>query len=195
MEELDGGGTEIYQEIIDLLKQWYPGHKFDRTFEWCAGPGIIGFHLLDAGVTNTLCLADIYEPAVAAQKERSSYAQYQNYVSTYLSDNLKNIPDTEQWDLVVGNPPHFANSIQHAQNTPLRLYVDQSWQLHKEFFANIKKFLKPNAKIFLWEAAWGSSVETFRPWIEQAELRINRYGSAVTTEDKDYWYWIEIIND
>lgn len=195
MEQLDGGGTEIYQEIINLLKEWYPGHLFDRTFEWCAGPGIIGFHLLDAGLTNTLCLADVYEPAVVAQKEIIDCLKCQHRVSTYLSDNLKHIPKTERWDLVVGNPPHFPNSVQKHSGTNLRLYVDQDWNIHKEFFTDIKQFLNPGAKIFLWEAQWGSSVETFRPWIESAGLKISRYGDAVTTADKDYWYWIEITND
>jgi hypothetical protein len=30
-------------------------------------------------------------------------------VTVYRSDNLDGIPASEQWDLVVGNPPHFVD--------------------------------------------------------------------------------------
>jgi methylase of polypeptide subunit release factors len=191
-EQLNGGGNEIYQEMIELLSTWYPDHQFDRCFEWCAGPGTMGFAILGAGIAKTLCLADVYEPSITAHRETILQCGLSNRVSSYYSDNLKDIPESEQWDLVVANPPHFPNAIQLWPNTATRLYVDTDWQLHKEFFANIKKHLKPNGKIMLWEAVWGSSVETFRPWIEQAGLKVSRYGNASTIEHGEYWYWIEI---
>ena len=40
--------------------------KQARTFEWCAGLGFGGFSLLEAGLTETLCLADINSQAVDA---------------------------------------------------------------------------------------------------------------------------------
>src|SRR6478672_1928487 len=63
--DLDGGGRSYGQDLIVYLRnRGMP--KQARTFEWCAGPGFIGFSLLGLGLTETLCLADINPKAVAA---------------------------------------------------------------------------------------------------------------------------------
>lgn len=193
LDGLDGGGTEIYKEVGDLLRLWYP-NKFLRTFEWCSGAGKIGYHLLETGITDSLCLADIHEPAVTAQIQYAENKNITHLVKSYVSDNLNNIPDDEKWDLVVANPPHFVTPIYAWPSLDTRFYVDQDWRLHRDFFANIKKFLLPGAKIFLWEACFGSSVETFRPWFSAAGLRYVNSGPAVTSDDPSYWYWLLLEN-
>ena len=193
-DPLNGGGWEVMQEMVNLLKEWYPGHQFERAFEWCAGPGYMGFALLGSGLAKTLVLSDVYEHAFQAQKQTVINNELNNVI-LYNSDNLNKIPIDEQWDLVVGNPPHFPNSIQRYDFLDPRLYVDDNWELHKEFFLDIKQHLAPNGKILLWESNWGSSIETLTPWIKSAGLKVNRYGNAVTTYDADYWYWVEIVHD
>jgi methylase of polypeptide subunit release factors len=94
-----------------------------RTFEWCAGPGFIGFSLLGAGLTETLCLADINPQAVAACRRSINDNALAARANVYLSDNLANIPQSEQWDLVVGNPPWFSHD---SVSNPL-LARDQDW--------------------------------------------------------------------
>ena len=55
---LDGGGSTFGQDFVPLLrKRGMP--KAPRAFEWCAGPGFIGFSLLAHGLCDTLCLADV----------------------------------------------------------------------------------------------------------------------------------------
>src|SRR3954454_7892039 len=62
---LDGGGSTFGQNIIPLLQaRGMP--KVKRAFEWCAGPGFIGFSLLAHNLAETLCLADVNPEAVAA---------------------------------------------------------------------------------------------------------------------------------
>jgi hypothetical protein len=62
---LDGGGSTFGQDFIPLLRRrGMP--KAARAFEWCAGPGFIGFSLLAHGLCETLCLADVNPEAVAA---------------------------------------------------------------------------------------------------------------------------------
>jgi 16S rRNA G1207 methylase RsmC len=189
-----GGGEIIYQEAVDLVKTLYPNHQFERCFEWCAGPGILGYSMLEFGVAKTLCLADYFEPSLRVARETMERFNLQDKVSIYNSNNLDSIPETEQWDLVIGNPPQFPGLIQlwgpNARDT--RLYMDKDWELHKNFFANIKKFLKPNGKIFLWECAWGSAVDTFKPYIEAAGLKVSRFGNANNSNYMEIWYWIEI---
>ena len=69
-------------------------------------------------------------------------------VAVYHSDNLDDIPPSEQWDLVVGNPPHFVD----ISPGELRFH-DQDWKLHRRFFATIGGLLKPGGVIVLLEIA------------------------------------------
>jgi methylase of polypeptide subunit release factors len=186
-----GGGDEIYQEAVSVIKNLYPNKKFKRAFEWCAGPGVLGFALLGSGIAETLCLADIHDPSVGKANSTIEFNKLDN-VSVYLSDNLKNVPLTEKWDLVISNPPHFSTTIRIWPNVNPRLYVDPDWSIHRDFFKNINNYLLPGGKVFLWESAWGSSPDTFKPWIEEAGLKIVNVGNSVSSVDPEYWYWIEL---
>ena len=79
----------------------------------------------------------------------------------------RGIPTSEQWDLVVGNPPHFVD----ISPGELRFH-DEEWKLHRHFFGTIGRFLKPGGIIVLLENNRGSTAETFRGMIEAAGLSI-----------------------
>ncbi len=138
-----------------------------RVFEWCAGPGFIGFAMLGYGFCDTLCLADINPEAVEACQLTVTQNGLAERVTIYRSDNLDGIPPDERWDLVVGNPPHFAD----VSPGELRFH-DEHWNLHRGFFANVGRFLKPGGMIVLLENNQGSTAETFRAMIERAGLHI-----------------------
>src|SRR6266567_986061 len=61
---LDGGGSSFGQEYIPFLRDRGMPRQA-RVFEWCAGPGFIGFSLLGFGLCETLCLADVNPEALA----------------------------------------------------------------------------------------------------------------------------------
>jgi tRNA1(Val) A37 N6-methylase TrmN6 len=107
---LDGGGRGFGQDFIPLL-QHYGLTRQQRVFEWCAGPGFIGFSLLGHGLCDTLCLADINPESVRACQRTIAENALSDRVSVYCSDNLKSIPPEEQWDLVVSNPPTFHRRV------------------------------------------------------------------------------------
>src|SRR6516225_6100060 len=115
MQHLDGGGSTFIGRnfVFYLRNRGMPMQA--RTFEWCAGPGFIGFSLLGAGLTQTLCLADINPEAVAACRRSIKDNALAARVNAYQSDNLANIPQSEQWDLVVGNPPWFNDELHVGQ--------------------------------------------------------------------------------
>src|SRR5262245_35853276 len=166
MKHLDGGGAWFGQDYIPLLKSWGVS-KQDRIFEWCAGPGFIGFSLLGHGLCQTLCLADINPDAVAACQRTVARNDLGKRVSVYRSDNLKDIPQTELWNLIVANPPHFAA----AYAGELRCH-DPDWRIHQEFFSTITPFLSASGVIVLQENTAGSTAETFREMIASAGLKI-----------------------
>lgn len=163
-KHLDGGGNTFGQDFIPFLDlRRMPRQQ--RVFEWCAGPGFIGFSLLAHGLAETLCLADVNREAVEACRRTIAESGLADRVSVYQSDNLRDIPRSERWDLVVSNPPHFADDW----IGDLRSH-DAQWHLHREFFADIGNFLKPGGVVVLQENNRGSTAETFRPMVEASNL-------------------------
>ncbi len=163
---LDGGGSSFGRDYIPFLHdRGMP--KQARVFEWCAGPGFIGFALLGFGLCETLCLADVNPQAVRACRRTISGGGLSDRVTVYCSDNLESIPASEQWDLVVGNPPHF----DWPRIAELR-FADQGWNIHRRFFETVGAFLKPGGVILIQENNSGSTVETFREMIDRAGLSV-----------------------
>jgi methylase of polypeptide subunit release factors len=163
-KHLDGGGNAFGQDFISFLQLKHMPRQ-QRVFEWCAGPGFIGFSLLAHGLAETLCLADINREAIEACGRTIADNGLAERVFCCRSDNLKNIPDSERWSLVIGNPPHFADDW----IGDLRSY-DAGWQIHREFFATVGRFLKPGGVIVLQENNRGSTAATFAPMIEASGL-------------------------
>jgi SAM-dependent methyltransferase len=166
MHHLDGGGYDFGQDYIPYLRnRGMPPQR--RTFEWCAGPAFIGFSLLGAGLTETLCLADINPEAIEACRRTIRFNRLTDRVALYHSDNLAKIPTAEQWDLVVGNPPHYPD--EYVGN--LRAH-DPDWKVHRAFFAQVGAHLKPGGVLVLQENSQGSTAETFLPMLTAAGLEI-----------------------
>jgi predicted RNA methylase len=181
---LDGGGSTFGQEFIPVLRgRGMP--KMQRTFEWCTGPGFIGFSLLAHGLTETLCLADVNPQAVAACRRTVARNKLGDKVTVYQSDNLRDIPASEQWDLVVSNPPHFGD-VGFRQ---LR-YDDPNWRLHRGFFGAIERHLKPNGVVVLQENNDGSTPDTFNAMIAEAGLKVvfEQNASPTRTTDSRMFY-------
>ena len=186
--ELDGGGTEFGQDFISFFEaREMPRQK--RLFEWCSGPGFISFSLLGHGFCETLCLADINPAAVASCQQTVRVNKLGDRVSVYQSDNLRNIPGSEKWDLVVSNPPHFVDQYEGD----LRAH-DPDWRIHRDFFATIGDFLAPGAVVVLQENNRGSTSETFRQMIEQSGLDIVFVdGESPTLTKESSFYYIGIV--
>jgi methylase of polypeptide subunit release factors len=181
---LDGGGSTFGQDFVPLLRQ-RKMPKAQRAFEWCAGPGFIGFSLLAHGLCETLCLADVNPEAVAACRRTVARNGLEKKVSVYLSDNLENIPASEQWDLVVSNPPHFVDT----SFGQLR-YHDPDWRVHRGFFGKVARHLAPGGVVVLQENNEGSTPATFAPMIAEAGLRVvfEQDASHERTKDSRMFY-------
>jgi predicted RNA methylase len=184
---IDGGGAGFGQDYIPYLRRrGMP--PVARAYEWCSGPGFIGFSLLGHGLAQSLCLADVNPDAVEACRRTVRANGLRSRVSVYLSDNLKQIPRSEQWDLVVSNPPHFVDE----RHDDIRA-CDPDWRVHREFFASVGPYLKPGGVIVLQENNRGSTAETFRDMIERAGLTILFVdGGAPERTPFDHFYYIGI---
>ena len=191
---MDGGGTWFGQEYVDIIRERYSGRVFERCYEWCSGPGYIGFNILDHGLCGSLCVSDVYQPAIQAIHETIKNNKLHN-VSAYATGTVSQLPENEKFDLVVANPPHFLSCP--GDENYQRIAVDQNWAAHQEFFANIGQHLLPNGVILLQENQSGSMnrEQDFEPFIDAAGLQI----TAVVDSPKYYTldhhtriYYIEI---
>lgn len=192
---MDGGGTWFGQEYIEVIKQRYPGQQFRRCYEWCSGPGFIGFGLLDHGICQSLCLSDIYDSAITEAVAETVKINQLSNTSAYVTGSVAGLPAHEKFDLVVSNPPHFLQCP--GDDNYQRIAVDQNWSAHQDFFANIGQHLLPGAVILLQENQAGSlnRERDFEPFISAAGLEI----TAVFNSPKHYTpnhytqiYYIEI---
>lgn len=168
MPHLDGGGKGFGQEYIRVVKEKIG--KVNHIFEYCSGPAFIGFSLMAHDLCDRLTLADINPDAVRVCNDTIKNNNLQAKVSCYLSDCLDNIPETEKWDLVVGNPPHWPSS-EEKYHEDITKY-DPCLIIHKKFYRDIRKFLKPNGAILLQENGRATSDKDFAQMIEENGLKV-----------------------
>lgn len=168
LPDLDGGGRGFGQEYIRVVKERIG--KVGHVFEYCAGPGFIGFSLLAHGLCDRLTLADINPDACGVCEETIRNNNLQRKVSVFHSNCLDNIPENEKWDLVVSNPPHWPAS-EAEYNNDIKMY-DPDLKIHKNFYRDIHKFLKPNGTLLIQENGRGTRPEDFFQMIEENNFEI-----------------------
>ncbi len=184
-DELAGGGEIGGMDFIPIVKDIFG--TVSRICEFGCGPGFIGFSLLAQGLCESLCLIDVNPKAVKICNETIKKNKLENKVSVYLSDGLSNIPSSEKWDLVVSNPPQFVN---HDDWTPIETLrsVDPDWNIHKQFYANVEKFLKPDGSILFQENLGGNMRN------RKVELTMPKIHTKIITESNlevvdCFWDW------
>ncbi|MBL8955618.1 MAG: class I SAM-dependent methyltransferase [Myxococcaceae bacterium] len=163
---LDGGGMTFGQEYLQVIRN--KTGKVGHIFEFCAGPGFIGFSLLAHGLCDKLTLADINPEAVKAARVTVAENGLEDRVSVYLSDGLKDIPASEKWDLVVSNPPHFDGDADQYRDA-IRL-IDPGMEIHKAFYRDVKKHLNPGGHVIFQENGQATTSEDFTQMIRDAGL-------------------------
>lgn len=191
----DGGGSTQYVDFLESVKK--TNRKYEYGLEWCAGLSAIAFALIDAKLVNNFVLMDKYEPALLTAMSNAQDNNLQDRVQMVCADSIYKIPSSHKFDLVVGNPPHCGiDPIDYSVDNPLnertkRLLLDIDWQIHKEFFENIHKYLLPNADVFISE---NGPYQYLVDFAEQGKLKlVNTYSAKVlkldTREDGVVFYF------
>ena len=152
------GGLAFGRDFPRVLNELGIGRR-ERMFEFCAGPGYIGYSLLAAGWCESLVLADIDPDAVSTARFTAAHNELEDRVVAYRSDALDQIPDSERWDLVVANPPHFSE-----RNPDIRIF-DPGWELHRRFYASVAGHMNPGGLVVMAENQEGSDPELFEEMI------------------------------
>lgn len=192
---MEGGGTWFGQDYLEVIKQRYPDRKFNRCYEWCSGPGFIGFNLLDNDICKSLCLSDKFEPAIVRCDQTIKEANLTNCANAYCCEKVSKLPEYEKFDLVVANPPHYLECP--GDDNYQRIAVDQNWQAHREFYQSIRQHLEPTGIILLQENQAGSlnGVKDFEQFIVGNGLKITGYFTSnrfYDTNGPTQIYYIEV---
>jgi len=168
-KNLHGGGIRFGQQFIPVVREKF-GHV-GHIFEFCAGPGFIGFSLLANNLCDKLTAADVNPEAIKVLNETIKRNCLESKVTAYLSDCLDSMPETEKWDLVVGNPPHVFCVNEDEYRKDITLF-DPNFDIHKRFYRDIRKFLKPTGSVLLQEHTESTSIADFKDMIEKNGLKI-----------------------
>ena len=156
-EETNGGGSFFLIDYIDYFKEYYPDKKFHNALEWCAGPGFIGFGMLSCDVCDHITFLETYDKAINLLQKTINDSSINNATIVH-ADNVQALDG--KYDLIVGNPPHFceyqlmqknAYYSNHSKENWERIAVDTNWDIHREFFTNIKEHMAPDCLILLAE--------------------------------------------
>ena len=96
------------------------------------------------------------------------------------SASVGDLPSDWKFDLVVSNPPFWNLNLGQMitrirGRDKYRRAVDNDWQIHRDFFANIGQHMNDNGIILLQEASNASGPDTFRDMIEQNGMYISNY--------------------
>lgn len=177
-KHIESDGQLYTVSLLDSIRKTGK-HYYERALDWCSGNGILGFEVLGAGIAKQIVFADSYYVAVDSALENANKNHLGKYVTGHVAPSIKLLPDIERWDLVICNPPqyrskqHYLNSKKNKDMDPVsfentyRLYVDEDWELHKEFFTNINEKLLPGADIYMIDIVWEDS---FIDWARQNKL-------------------------
>jgi len=192
-QHLEGGCFWLKDEFVNVIEK-IKQTTYNNCFEWCSGLGGIGFEILGKGLCKRLTFSDYYDKAIKNCLDNAKANNIDNRVTGYISSTIENIPKHEQWDLVVGTPPHCFNGDEHFNHLKdsrkdesgscsasnwARLTIDDGMEIHKEFFKNIRQYLIKGADVLL----FGSSKQHIIIQLaEQGDLKfigtypVKRYG-------------------
>lgn len=212
--QTNGGGDHFFPEYLDLVIKYYG--RVHHIMEWCSGPGFIGYGMVACNICDRLSLLDKFEPAIEMAKKTANNSRTKDIdlvdpekihhrrlfprVKIYHSDNCSVLPEDEKIDLVVGNPPHFENEEDaikalSAMGSPVfndhlsEILLDSNWDAHRDMFNQLSTRLSDGGRICLQLHSGGSNVDTFKPMVEEAGLRI-----TATMESGQYpdIYYMEV---
>lgn len=188
--DLDGGGNTFGRAYEPFVRAHFG--RVGSVFEWCAGPGFIGFSLLAADLCDTLDLGDVNPEAGAVVEQTIRANNLRGRAGFHLSDGFAAVPGDRRWDLVVGNPPHVnaavASSEYQRSHSPL-IWRDTAWAIHRRFYAAAAQRLLPGGAVVVQENHRFSVPEDFAPMITASGLEtVGAFPCGAGYEDY-YFLW------
>jgi release factor glutamine methyltransferase len=142
--------TEVKKHLSDVNGKY---HFLDMG----CGSGCIGMGLLTVFPNSTVKFADKYPKPIEYTKRNLANLKLNDRAEVVMSDMFSGLDSKEKFDAIVSNPPYIPSgdlkslSIQITIFEPMEALKagDSGLVFHEIFAAQAKKFLKPNAPLFL----------------------------------------------
>lgn len=166
-----------------------------RLFEFCAGPGYIGYALFASGWCETLALSDIDAESIATAMRTAAHNGIEHRVAGYASDVLDDIPEHERWDVVVANPPAFESHPDKVlSDGDWDRGFDTNWNVRRRFYASVKAHMSPGGVVVMSENLRGSDPDVFADMIRAGggEPRAVHVGTDVHGRANGVYYQLSV---
>ena len=146
------------ESLVTEVKKHFNDTKGEYRFlDMCCGSGCIGIGLLNVFPNSSVKFTDKYQKPIEYTKKNLSNLGLEKRADVVISDMFNNMGDGEKFDAIVSNPPYIPAedlknmSIQITLFEPIEaLKAGESGLIFHEMFAlQAKKYLKPNAPLFL----------------------------------------------
>ncbi len=145
-----GVGKNVFWPFDDSkpLVENYRINSGDYVLDVCTGSGVIAIFSAYKGAKKVIAL-DINPDAVKTAKENTKLHRFGEIIDIRLSDMFDALQNGEQFDVITGNLP-FRNKT--ATDYVESSQWDTNLNVHKRFFAEVNRHLKPNGRIYLSQA-------------------------------------------
>ena len=175
-----GGGLILKDNFVEVIDKFYGKKHFKSCLEWCAGPGFIGFNLLDKQYITSLDLLDCSINAVNSCNKTIENMSINYDINVFCDTTIKNID--KKYDLIVGNPPWYSKLLL-KENGLNRIYCDLDFMIHRDFFVHAEKILNTNGRIILVEGLYASHPKDFD--LSASTLEIEK---IIKFDNNDFWH-------
>lgn len=165
----NGGGMHFGQDYIDVIQK--RKYNCSKLFEFCSGPAFIGFSLLSLNIVDKLYLSDINPEVKLSVENTIKENNLESKVEIQINEGIDGLKFRDI-DLVISNPPHFKNDVDYLKKLNKRIWKDEDWNIHAEFYKNIKTIISTNGIILMQENAAGSNYKDFEGMINQNGLKL-----------------------
>jgi methylase of polypeptide subunit release factors len=156
VEGTDSGGFAHKDRVNSVIKRTGLKQRYNHAHEWCCGHGAMGFNLLIDGICSKVTLSDVDHLSMLGCQFTVAANSMQDKVNTFLIEEFTDIPiPDEPWDLIITNPPYVPDLDfyeQQGRRIPDRaktMWIDPDWVAHKNFFANVKKYIDSECDIYI----------------------------------------------
>lgn len=170
----NGGGLFFASDFVNTAKKLWGNRAFNHVFEWCSGPGFLGYALLANNMCNRLTLSDINDSALDEAKHTADTNNLSDRVDVYHSDVWDSVPSEHCYDLIIGNPPWYCSTNYWNERWSFeeRIYLDVDWNAHRKFYSEAGNRLTDDGSILLLEGSYGSGLNTWSSMIADAGLKV-----------------------
>jgi tRNA1(Val) A37 N6-methylase TrmN6 len=165
----------------------------------CCGVGIVGLtvfvNLRKAEIIKAAAFADInifnLNSLHKTLKKNHLENLIGNQIRSYLSDGLKHIPQKEQFDLIISNPPHYFGKerIKDKKSlSPGRLGTfDAGWDFHRAFYQRCHHYLSEKGEVWFLENSSAAGEEDFLPFIVANDQLTYRGKVEESSDPRFFW--------